>query len=282
MDSLITNGPYCNTLFLWGVYFSSSMFSDRPTVQAQRDHFYRLFKTALVENLDQPSIPSAVGLLLCGASLVSSGRLSAGWINSGIAYRMILDLGCHLTIDSPRKDLPDDMVLLTDIELEIRKRLYWGAYLIDATQSLYLGRPPYLRTVPARVPQVFLDTYEELELWSPYIDTQARFSTLNAVLGAYSPRPAYAVSTFTSMLGLFEISSQIVHNLYHIDSIGRPTQDIQDARAQIGHGLKGWYESRPKHLRFGPSADAESILPPHQITPLYTPAALKSPNLKVH
>ncbi|KAL2834390.1 hypothetical protein BDW59DRAFT_156322 [Aspergillus cavernicola] len=270
MDSLFTNGPHCNMLFLTAVYFCSSMFTDRLTVRAQRDQFYASFRLALVDSLDQPSISSAVGLLLCGAALVSSGRLSAGWITSGIAYRMILDLGCHLVLDSPRRDLPDDMILLTDLELEMRKRLYWGAYLIDATQSLYLGRPPYLRAVPARVPQLFLDTYEELDPWSPYLDPLSPLPEVNAVLGAYAPRPAYAVSTFTALLKLFEVSSQLVHSFYQIDSVRHPRQHIQDTRASIAKDLYRWYESREEHLRFNPLLDTDPTPPPHQITPLTT------------
>ncbi|KAL4860868.1 hypothetical protein BDV12DRAFT_204609 [Aspergillus spectabilis] len=125
MDSLITNGPYCNMLLL-----------------TARDQFYASFRLALVDHIDQPSVPTAVGLLLCSAALVSSGRLSASWVTSGIAYRIILDLGCHFVVDSPRYNLLYEMILLTDVELGMRKRLYWGGYLIDATQTTQDARGP--------------------------------------------------------------------------------------------------------------------------------------------
>lgn len=269
MDSLITKGPYCNMLLLTAVYFSSSMFSDRAAVRAQRDQFYASFQLALIDHMDQPSVPSAVALLLCGAALVSCGRLSAGWVTSGIAYRMILDLGCHFVLDCHRQNLPDEMILLTDIEVEMRKRLYWGGYLVDATQSLYLGRLPYLHTVPARVPQVFLDTYEELDVWAPYVDTMSASPEVNTVLSAYTPQPAYAVSTFMAMLRLLEISSRLVHSFYNIDSLRQAGQVIRDARGKIEDDLGRWYASRPKHLRFNPKADKEPTPPPHQLTPLY-------------
>ncbi|KAL2832653.1 fungal-specific transcription factor domain-containing protein [Aspergillus pseudoustus] len=270
MDSLITKGPYCNVLLLAAVYFSSSTFSDRAAVRAQRDQFYSSFRLALVDHIDKPSVPSAVGLLLCSAALVACGRLSAGWVMSGMAYRMMLDLGCHFVLDCPRRNLPDEMILLTDIEVEMRKRLYWGGYLVDATQSLYLGRPPYLRTVPARVPQVFLDTYEELDVWAPYVDTMSASPEINTILSAYAPQPAYAVSTFMAMLRLLEISSRLVHSFYNIDSLRQTRQIIRDARSSIEENLGRWYESRPKHLRFNPEADKEPTPPPHQLTPLTT------------
>lgn len=145
MESLCNNGPYANKLLLNAIYLSSSLHSDRMELrsnstdpQSAGDRFYHRFRSLLVDEVDKPSIPTAAGLLLCGATLVSQGRPSAGWILCGIAYRMIIDLGCHLTVDSRRNDTRSDMALLTDLELEMRKRLYWGAFLTDATQSLYL------------------------------------------------------------------------------------------------------------------------------------------------
>src|SRR5699024_10024151 len=102
-----------------------------------------------------PSIPTAVALLLTSATLVSKGRSSAGWNLSGVAYRMIIDMGCHLMLG------PDYQTNLTaghsqllrgDLEQEVRRRLYWGAFVTDATQSLYLGRPCMFATAEARVP----------------------------------------------------------------------------------------------------------------------------------
>jgi hypothetical protein len=272
-DSLVNKGPYCNKILLNAIYLSSSLYSGRTELrsdltdsQSAGERFYRRIRALLVDHIDKPSIPSAVGLLLCGAALVSTGRPSAGWIHCGIAYRMIIDLGCHLTVESRRGNPDNDMALLTDVELEIRKRLYWGAFLTDSTQSLYFGRPPCLRASQARVPQLLLDTYEELEAWSPYLDPQSSTSPVVP----YQPHPAYAISTFNAMVGLFEISSRIVHTFYSIHSLQHSSRYIREAKAATASELDRWWASLPDHLRFIPEKQ-DLTPPPHQITPLYGP-----------
>jgi hypothetical protein len=268
MDSMMNNGPYVNTLLLNAIYFSSSILSDRIEVRSNPSDpqsaglpFYNRFRALLADNIDKPSIPTSAALLLCGAALVSYGRPSAGWIMCGIAYRMIIDLGCHMTVDSRPNDRTSEMALLSDLDLEIRKRLFWGAFLTDATQSLYFGRPPCFRASQARVPQLLLDTFEELEDWAPYVDP-----LIPAHLPPYPRRPAYAISTFNAMTRLFSISSKIVHSFYSIASLKDSPQHIRTVKAAAESELDQWHSSIPTHLQFDPETD--STPPPHQVTPL--------------
>ncbi|RFU25256.1 hypothetical protein B7463_g11076, partial [Scytalidium lignicola] len=270
MDSLMTNGPYINALLLNSIYFSSSLLSDRTEVRSDPTDphsagvpFYDRFRSHLVDSIDKPSIPTSVALLLCGATLVSHGKPSAGWIMCGIAYRMVIDLGCHLIVDSRRCNGDSQMALLTDVELEMRKRLYWGAFLTDVTQSLYFGRPPCLRASQARVPQLLLDTYEELEDWIPYVDP-----LIPPGLPPYVRRLAYAISTFNAMVRLFTIASKIVHSLYSIKSLKESLQHIRNIKAAAESELEQWITAIPSHLQFNPETDG--IPPPHQVTPLTT------------
>jgi hypothetical protein len=268
MDSLMNNGPYVNTLLLNSIYFSSSIITDRIEVRSDPDDpqsaglpFYNRFRALLADHIDKPSIPTSTALLLCGASLVSAGRPSAGWIMCGIAYRMIIDLGCHMTVDSRQKDRSNEMALHSDIDLEIRKRLFWGAFLTDATQSLYFGRPPSFRASQARVSHLLLDTFEELEEWTPYIDPLC-----SSNIPPYPRRPAYAISTFTLMTSLFSISSKIVHSFYSIKSLKDSSQHIRNVKTAVVSELDQWNKTIPQHLRFDPETD--STPPPHQVTPL--------------
>lgn len=267
MDSLMNGGPYINNLLLNAIYFSSSILSDRTEVRSNINDplsaglpFYERFRALTAEYIDKPSIPTSTAFLLCGASLVSHGRPSAGWIMCGIAYRMIIDLGCHMAVDPRRKDGTNEIDLLSDIDLEIRKRLYWGAFMTDATQSLYFGRSPSFRASQARVPQVLLDTFEELEEWTPYIDpfTPPDFPP-------YPSRPAYAVKTFAAMAGLFSISSIIVHTFYSIKSLRTSLENIRRIKAKTESELVHWRVSIPPELHFNPTTDRTP--PPHQVTP---------------
>lgn len=270
MDSLGSgDGKWCNKLLLNAIFYSCTIYSDRECLRSDPNdpqsvgkHFYDRIRQLLVDEIDKPSIPSAVALLLTSATLVSQGKSSAGWSLSGTAFRMILDMGCHMTLGPDYQSSASESngaSLRHDIEQEMRKRLYWSAYITDATQALYLGRPCMLASIEARVPLKLLDTYEELEEWVPHIDPA---STVE--VPAYTSQPAYAVSTFVCLVKLFQISTRITE-MYGVQSMRRDRKSVREEKASIEAALKNWHESLPDHLRFDPVLG--NAPPPHQITP---------------
>ncbi|CAG9939935.1 unnamed protein product [Clonostachys rosea f. rosea IK726] len=291
IDSLASGGgPWCNKLLLNAIYYSSSLFSDRPCFREDPkgpknigSQFYNRFYQLLGPEIVRPSIPSAVGLLLMSASLVSHGRASAGWNLSGIAYRMVIDLGCHLTLGPGHQGFQStspvrssEGALNQDLEQEMRKRLYWGAFATDATQSLYLGRPCMLAPIEARVPFEFLDTFEELEKWEPYMDHDPQTVHLNPP--TYAPQPAHAVSTFSAVARLLQISTRI-GKLYGIGAIKCSSTDIQCDLVEIEKELQEWSSSLPGHLHFDVETCQRQAPPPHKINPHTTFHAL---NILLH
>lgn len=270
MDSLASGGRWCNKLLLNAMYYTSCLYSDRECLrttpsdtQSAGDRFYHRFRTLLVDEIVNPSIPSAAGLLLVGAALVSQGRQSAGWTLCGTAYRMIIDLGCHLTMDTQVQYRGHDLEV--DIEREWRRRIYWGALITDATQCLYLGRQMTMRPNEGRVPLVFLDKYEELEEWTPLID-RSQSSEANMLLLSYRPHPAYALSSFTALVKLALIASRITQTFYSIDCVRQSHGNLWAIKSEVEDDLKNWQANLPSHLRFDP-VKGDDVPPPHQITP---------------
>ncbi|KAH9229825.1 hypothetical protein K456DRAFT_40053 [Colletotrichum gloeosporioides 23] len=102
--------------------------------------YYNRFKVLLADYVDKPTIPTVVALLTCGACLVPRGMQSAGWIFCGIGYRMLTDIGCHIDVQTVALDSSNYRT--SAIDLELRKRVYWGAYVGDMLQSLFLGGLP--------------------------------------------------------------------------------------------------------------------------------------------
>lgn len=273
MDSLLNGGLWMNKLLLNALYYSSAPYSDWDCLRSRSDdteqvgdHFYRRCKELMVDEIDQPSVPTAIALLLISGTLVSQGMSSAGWNLSGLAYRMIIDLGCHMVLGPGHTSdgTPGGgRRLHRDIEQEVRKRLYWGAYVTDATQALYLGRSCMFASVEARVPLQLLDTFEEMELWEPYTD---KFSEQTTPLPAFEPQPARTVSNFMALARLLQISSRITE-LYGIQTIKLNGDTVQDKGRSIEWALENWRATLPAHLRLEP--DSTSTPPPHQITPQY-------------
>ena len=270
MDSLMNNGPYVNKLLMNAIYLQSSLYSDRKSLRSNPEEpqstgmaFYERFKSLLVHYIDKPSLPTVVALLTCGACLVQYGKQSAGWMFCGMAYRMILDLGYHIESDTtPHRGEESN---ISALEKEIRRRVYWGAYATDKSQSLYLGQCPALYLREGNVPREFNDSFEELEEWKPYIDPCAQLQS--TAIPAYPGRPSYAISTFESLLQLSIITETIISAFYSTKSANENFHTLLRTREQIQAQLDRWRSSLPSHLLFDPNAECTS--PPHQITLLY-------------
>jgi hypothetical protein len=265
MESLRTGGPYVNKLLLNAIYYTSCQYSDRLSLRSDPNDpqtmgagFYRRFKELLVDEIDKPSIPTAIALLLSGQCLVAYGKQAGGWVLCGTAYRMIIELGCHLSVDSRFPEVSADIV-----RTEVRRRLYWAAFVIDKVQSLYLGRPPALREVEARVSKELLDTYEEFASWTPYQDPLA--DSCDAAPSAQIPRPAYGVSSFRALLQLAEIAADVIDIFYSLESLKLGWEMALQKRAEIRKRLDHWQNDLPPHLYC--NLEMSSSPPPHQLNP---------------
>lgn len=262
MDSLVKNGPYVNKLLLNALYLQSSMYSDRKSSlfdgresNSRGLVFYERFKSLLPNYIDKPTIPTVVALLTCGACLVPYGYQSAGWALSGMGYQMIVDLGCHL--DNPAASKA------AAIEQEMKKRIYWGAFVSDKFQSLFLGRPIAMHESTGNVKQKYLDSFEEMEEWIPYVDTLCQPD--DGSLQPYRGQPSRAVSTFQTLLQLSKIAARIIQAFYSVGSLTSSESVLLRIKSEITEGLSYWWDNLPSWLLFDPRVDTTP--PPHQITP---------------
>ena len=268
MDSLVNNGPYVNKLLLNAIYLQSSLYSDRNSLlldprdpQTTGMVFYNRFKALLGGYVDKPTPPTVAALLTCGACLVPHGKQSAGWLFCGMAYRMIIDLGYHLDIAKyPKAEVEFG---LSVVDLEMRRRLYWGAYVCDKFQCLFLGRPPAMDQLDSSLLCGYLDLYEEMEEWKPYIDPQMQ--SFASDTPTYRGSPSYALSTFQCLLRLCMIAARIIEAFYSIKSAKTPQEVLLQTRYEIREQLEHWKLSLPLYLQFDPTKDYTP--PPHQITP---------------
>jgi hypothetical protein len=175
---------------------------------------------------------------------------------------MVVDLGCHLSI-LPQKDRALADSRLTAMEVEIRTRVYWGAFVTDKFQSLYFGRQSALPPSEARVSRTLLDEYEELENWMPYVDPS--IPTDSSCVSTYRPRPTYAISTFQLHITLAKIAHSIASTFYTIDSIKLDGAQMLRRKEEIQTDLDDWVANLPDKLRFDEETDSPP--PPNQMTP---------------
>lgn len=254
MRDLLHGGPYCSKLLLNATFACASKYSDRiylrddasDPLSAGKRFFDRCDELIANEPpFGRPSIPTVVAFLLLGSTFIARGDISKGWAYTGFAARMIYDLGLHLDC-KPGTSLED---------VEIRRRVFWGAFICDKLQSLYLGRPMAMHLHDNRCPSEFIDTFEELDLWTPYVDPELGFPGI-----VCQPTPVYSVSTFQQLCFLSKLMTRIIDCFYSSHSaISRATENLHTLDAE----LTEWYNGLPIHLAFDYQARDKAVPTPN-------------------
>ncbi|KAJ5088909.1 hypothetical protein N7456_012525 [Penicillium angulare] len=261
MRELEYGGPYCSDLLLYTVFACASKFSERPGPETGEQFFARCDELLLREGLIiQSSIPTVIALVMLGSTFIARGMTSKGWLYTGYAMRMVFDLGLYI------EPHPENNKFNAE-EIEIRRRVFWGAFVCEKLQSLYLGRPPTIRLQDVHVSQELLDTYEELEPWQPYDDCDSP--------GAHSISStlplAHSVTVFQQLCLLSQIMTQIIDNIYCIDTTASPA--LQKIRS-LDDTLTKWYSNLPAHLIYEPwtkdPLDSPTTVAPNRIILLTT------------
>jgi hypothetical protein len=248
---LMHGGQYYSRFLLNAIFAAAAEYSDRlelrddpsdPTTTGGR--FFRRCKELLIEDspLEHSSIPTIVGLLLLGSTFIARGETTKGWNHTGMATRMVYDLGLNLDVRKPGLNVED---------IEVRRRVFWGAFVYDKLQSLHMGRPVAIQLRDSQVSLDFLDTMEELELWSPYIDPK-----FSAIQLSQSPIPIYSISTFHQFCTLSKLITRIINRFYFI---GAKATNSETSLQALDDDLLSWYDNLPPFLTFQPWSEVSSL-----------------------
>ncbi|KAH7379080.1 fungal-specific transcription factor domain-containing protein [Cadophora sp. MPI-SDFR-AT-0126] len=256
MRDLFYGGPYASRFLLNAIFACAAKFSQRPDVQevagdtaTSGARWFRRCDQLLYEDklLLNPSIPTVVGLALLGSTYNARGEISKGWLLMGYALRMVYDLGLHIE----RVATPESAE-----EAEIRRRVFWGVFVCDKLQSLYLGRPIAMRFADTHVLPDFLDGMEEGELWTPYIDP--KMPDVEYEL-AFAGTPTRSVSCFQQLCSLSKIMEKVINNNY---VIGATSEKARKGLRRIDDSLEKWMENLPKGLQIPLAEETMPHAPP--------------------
>ena len=129
---------------LSSVLAQAARYCDRSDNIEIGNHFASRALQLLPQDIDRGSlIPTIQGLLILSSREVACGRTAQGWLYSGMAFRMMRDLGLHV---APKK-LGYLARQFSDEDLAVRQQLFWSCYTWDKTMSLCLGRAPTIHDV---------------------------------------------------------------------------------------------------------------------------------------
>ncbi|CAK7229465.1 hypothetical protein SEUCBS140593_007255 [Sporothrix eucalyptigena] len=264
MRDMACGGPYFSRLLLNAIFFGASKFSNRPEVRRDPNDvrtagwlFRERVRQLLGSALDRSDITTIQALLVMTSSLFALGdERSAAWLYAGTAFRMIIDLGMH--VDGLRGTSG-----LSEEDVEIRRRVFWGAFVVDKIQSLYQGRPVSLQEIETSVPLAFHDEYEELENWQPF----AYYTYAGTNLARdYPGSPAYSVSCFTQLCRLSLIMNGILNAVYAERSVKKKPEALAEDLQRLHTDLVTWKSELPAHLNFDPNSKTQTTPPPHVLS----------------
>ncbi|KAJ5732455.1 hypothetical protein N7493_003936 [Penicillium malachiteum] len=250
MRDMACDGPYFSKLLLNAIFFTVSKHCSRPELRSDPDDitttgwsFRQRFSELLRDNFDKSNITTLQALLIMSNSLFSRcDERSMSWLYAGNAFNMIIDLGLHV-LPSPEKMSAED--------LEIRKRVLWGAYSIDKIQCLYQGRPPLLRYMNFKASLNFLDEYDELD---PFQGITYAPVKQQAVI------PSLNVSLLTKLCELSIIIDRILCELYS-ESQEMSLSQSQVISNDINSELGNWRKNLPPQLDYICHPTEAALLP---------------------
>ncbi|KAI0904536.1 fungal-specific transcription factor domain-containing protein [Ustulina deusta] len=248
MRELVKGGPYCSDFLLNAVFACASKYSERIDIRSDPSNpesagqaFFANCDTLLQRDslLTTSRIPTIIGLLMLGSTFNGRGLTSKAWLYTGYAVRMVFDLGLN----------QESKVQACDAEeIEIRRRVFWGAFICEKLQGLYLGRPVFIQPRDVHVSCDFMDTFEELEPWRPYVDPMVS-SAQSTLFTASRPPLNYSISVFQQFCALAKIMTKVTTKIY---SVGTAAPKRLQQRQHLDDSLIQWYRNLPTHLRYEP------------------------------
>ncbi|KAJ1983285.1 hypothetical protein H4R34_001369 [Dimargaris verticillata] len=219
-----------------------------------------------------------------------------GWKYGGMALRMAYDLGLH-------RD-PDQIQMLNNskLDVELRRRVWWCCYVLDATASAVLGRPPVIKDMdfdcefptmvetPDDLGQIFAATVEQVRKAQGHSPVSAS-PTSFASFGANDPSPCtltpdaplhipyqpptanpdfqFAIDQhYHHLLALVHLLNRMLRQVYGYQSVFLKKEyhpmAIAIPVAQLDKQLRSWLINLPPDLKYSPSNYFMLRPPPHR------------------
>ncbi|KAL1963916.1 hypothetical protein VTN77DRAFT_7722 [Rasamsonia byssochlamydoides] len=200
--------------------------------------FYQSAVSGVFEALrvGYPKIPTVQTLLLLSAQECGRGNRTQAWLYSGMAFRLVEDLGISVDSRKYSRSIP-----FSDEDIEIRNRLFWSCYFWDKLISLYFGRSPAIKNSRVSPPRMILDDTSEIEPWVPH-------GVVFPEGMHYPPTQAHSTSCFMKMCGLAEILNQIIIHIYDPLRQTGENEFINCVQEQEKN-LARWWDELPDYLR---------------------------------
>lgn len=238
---------FCSPLLVNAMLALGCHFSNVPGAYAvpgdsstKGDHFFAEAKRLIFENgeYERSRQTTVQALALMSVREAGCGREAAGWVYSGMSFRMAHDIGLHF--DDARAT--SDREHLDDETVDARRITFWGCFLFDKCWSNYLGRLPQIPKNSYNVPKYDVFPTEDAAPWSAYTDDGFDRSV--------PAQPARTRAVGLELSKLCEISSDLLLFFYHPNHIGRSSGKSVELKklSELHRRLEEWRKELPKEF----------------------------------
>lgn len=206
----------------------------RITLPGRESTLHREAKYMLDYEMERPGgLPSIAALLLLGDLEVGCGRDNAGWLYSGMAYRLCFDIGLHLDRSGSGVSESDN---------EIGRMTLWACVIFDRYWALFLGRPTALKP-------------DDLEIY----ELSRQFDRL----GTSPPgsEKSLELQIYQALFELMEMAGKITSITHQCSSRVADQDRLMYMRmAALDSELERWYARLPEMLKY--TAENAATAPP--------------------
>ncbi|OBZ76527.1 Transcriptional activator protein acu-15 [Grifola frondosa] len=177
--------------------------------------------------------------LLMSSFLCSVNCLPQAWLLVGQAVRSAQDIGLHR---SPRR------LLISPIEKETRRKIWWGVYTLDRMLALALGRPLAIEDADCDVElPVEIDDENLPEYFS------------GAAISRDSPS---LMRGYVELISLYKIAGQVLRQVYALDKCKDNLElekrtELQRAVDSLDKSLTKWCDDLPSIFKSNPITEKQ-------------------------
>ncbi|OTB13431.1 hypothetical protein K445DRAFT_319980 [Daldinia sp. EC12] len=136
------NGKYFSPLLLNAILALGSRYSDRTEVRSDPNDpktagrkFLEKAEILLYYELKWPNITTIQSLSVLSVVYTAFGTDAAGWLHHGMCIRLAQDMGLNMEPEVLSKS-----ATLSQVDIELRRQIYWTLYWHDKCFSVYTGR----------------------------------------------------------------------------------------------------------------------------------------------
>ncbi|OIW32335.1 hypothetical protein CONLIGDRAFT_572055 [Coniochaeta ligniaria NRRL 30616] len=198
------------------------------------DFFADRAKALLEIELDSPCVATIQALVLLSAHDIGCARDARGWLFSGMATRLSLNLALH-------HDLKPYIAqgVVTVAEADLRRTVFWAAFVVEHVWSFYLGQPfrTSMKGISLDRPG-WKDGPEFRGRWAPYVSP--------TTTQHFTPVADCVEEVCRHQVLLFEAMAPLSETLYGSPKSSRGA--LQELNAQTVKELVDWRENLPVEL----------------------------------